>query len=337
MTALPPLLLEPILVPKPWGGRRLGELGRRLPDGVAIGESWDLADLDQDMTPVPEPVSRVVGGPLGGRSLREVVGTSAVELLGSASSATGRFPLLVKHLDARENLSVQVHPPAEQVARHPGIHLKTESWVVIAAEPGSGLYLGVRPGVTPEQVERAMGTAELIGLLGWVPARVGDVHHVPAGLIHAVGAGVLVAEVQTPSDTTFRLYDWVEEYGRAPRALQTELGMEAIRSRWELNLEPPAMVSHEGVVVDTDHYVISRHRAATARTVAVPPRAVARVLLVTGGRLEVAGLDEPLGPGRLVVLPASWAGELLAGPGSSWLDVDLVAADERARAAVATP
>ena len=141
-----------------------------LPGDVAIGESWDLADLDPEMTPVPDPISRVMGGPLAGRSLREVVAGSAAELLGPDRAEARRFPLLIKHLDARERLSVQVHPPAEQVARHPGIHLKTESWVVIAAEPGSGLYLGVLPGVTVDDVERALGTPELIGLLGWVPA-----------------------------------------------------------------------------------------------------------------------------------------------------------------------
>ena len=324
MSSLPPLLLDPLLVAKPWGGRRLGDLDRALPEGVSIGESWDLADLDQEMTPVPDPVTRVVGGPFAGRTLREVVTASAVELLGPGYADARRFPLLLKHLDARENLSVQVHPPADQVARHPGIHLKTESWVVIAAEPGSGLYLGVRPGVTADDVERALGTSELIGLLGWVPARVGDVHHVPAGLIHAVGAGVLVAEVQTPSDTTFRLYDWVEEYGRTPRELQTELGIEAIRSQWALNVEPPAMVSHEGLVVDTDHYTINRHRAGASSTVAVPARPVARVVLVMSGDVRISDLDVPLGPGRLAILPAAWSGELSAREDTSWLDIDLV-------------
>ncbi len=324
MTALPPLLLEPRLVPKPWGGRRLGALGRVIPDGVSIGESWDLADLDRDMTPVPDPVSRVVGGPLAGRSLREIVESSAVELLGPAHADGGRFPLLIKHLDARENLSVQVHPPAEVVARHPGVHLKTETWVVIAAEPGSGLYLGVRPDVTADDVERAMGSSSLVGLLRWVPARAGDVHHVPAGLIHAVGAGVLVAEVQTPSDTTFRLYDWVEEYGRPPRELQAALGIEAIRAQWVLNAEPPAMVSTDGLVVETDHYRITRHRVASSSTVAVPTRDVARVVLVMRGEVQVDDLDAPLGPGRLVVLPAAWAGALWARQDSSWLDIDLV-------------
>ena len=324
MTWVPALVLDPILVPKPWGGRRLGELGRDLPEGAQIGESWDLADLDAEMTPVPDPVSRVVGGPLAGSSLQEVVAASAVEILGPGHAGAQRFPLLIKHLDARENLSVQVHPPAEQVALHPGIHLKTESWVVIAAEPGSGLYLGLRPGVSLEQVAAAMGTPALTALLGWVPARVGDVHHVPAGLIHAVGAGVLVAEVQTPSDTTFRLYDWVEEYGRAPRELQTELGLEAVRAQWAVNVEPPATVSGEGLVVDTEHYTITRHEASAPRTVEVPSRRVARVVLVMSGEVRVDGLAGALGAGRLAVLPAGWAGALAVPSGASWLDIDLV-------------
>jgi mannose-6-phosphate isomerase len=319
-----PLHLEPVLVPKPWGGRRLAALGRRLPPGVDVGESWDVADLDPGDTPVRDPASRVVAGPHAGRVLTELVREFPRDLLGTAApTAAGRFPLLVKHLDAREHLSVQVHPPAAVVPRFPGARLKTESWVVVAAEPGAELFLGVADGVGPDDVEKAAGTPDLVPMLRRVPARVGDVHHLPAGLVHALGAGVLVAEPQTPSDTTFRLYDWTAEYGRAPRALHLDESLVCLRAEWEVNVSPPPPVAGDGVVVDTEHYVVSRTTSGAGGPVAVPARPAGRVVVVIRGRLSGDAVATPLGPGQVVVLPAVWAGTLLADPGTTWLDVDL--------------
>jgi mannose-6-phosphate isomerase len=319
-----PLHLDPLLIEKPWGGRRLAALGRRLPDGVPVGESWDVADLDPAATPVPDPASRVSHGPLAGRTLADVIASDAGALLGSARPTdSGRFPLLVKHLDARQHLSVQVHPPAAVVPRYPGSRLKTESWVVVAAEPGAELFLGVVDGVEPDDLGKAAGTPDLVPMLRPVPARVGDVHHLPAGLLHALGAGVLVAEPQTPSDTTFRLYDWTQEYGRAPRALHLDESLACLRAEWEVNVSPPAPVAGDGVVVDTEHYTVTRTTSGTGGRVAVPARRAARVVVVIHGRLTGDALAESLGPGQVVVLPAGWAGSLVAEPGTTWLDVDL--------------
>lgn len=320
-----PLHLDPLLVEKPWGGRRLAGLGRSLPEGVAVGESWDVADLDPAATAVRDPASRVSCGPLAGRTLAEVIAASGPELLGTARpTAAGRFPLLVKHLDAREHLSVQVHPPAEVVARFPGSRLKTESWVVVAAEPGAGLFLGVADGVGPDDVEKAAGTPDLVPMLRRVPARVGDVHHLPAGLLHALGAGVLVAEPQTPSDTTFRLYDWTEEYGRAPRALHLDESLTCLRAEWDVNVSPPPPVAGDGVVVDTEHYTVTRTASGPGGRVDVPVRPTARVVVVLRGQLAGEALATSLGPGQVVLLPASWAGSVVAAPGTTWLDIDLV-------------
>ncbi|MGF1663050.1 MAG: type I phosphomannose isomerase catalytic subunit [Kineosporiaceae bacterium] len=325
-----PLHLDPLLVEKPWGGRRLAALGRRLPEGVPVGESWDVADLDPAATPVPDPASRVAHGPLAGRALADVIASDGDDLLGAAPpTASGRFPLLVKHLDAREHLSVQVHPPAAVVPRFPGSRLKTESWVVVAAEPGAELFLGVVDGVAPDDVEKAAGTPDLVPMLRRVPARVGDVHHLPAGLLHALGAGVLVAEPQTPSDTTFRLYDWTEEYGRAPRVLHLDESLACLRAEWGVNLSPPAPVVGDGVVVDTEHYSVTRTTSGDGGRVAVPSRPTARVVVVIRGRLAGGALAVPLGPGQVVVLPAAWAGPLAAEPGTTWLDVDLGSAGAR--------
>lgn len=323
MTDLVPFRLTPLLVDKPWGGARLGRLGRDVAEGGHVGESWDLVDLDPAMTAVDDAVSRVAGGPFDGTSLRTLVLEHPAELLGPAFAAAARFPLLVKHIDAREHLSVQVHPPAAVVAATPGTWLKTESWVVVAADLGAELMLGLQPDVTAAQLRQAAGTAAMVPLLRRVPARVGDVHHLPAGVVHALGAGVVVAEVQSPSDTTFRLYDWPEEYGRAERELHLADALAAIEAAWDTNITPLPPVQHDGRVVDTDLYTLDRCRTATRRLINVPPRESARVLIVLSGRVRIPDLGRPLEIGEVAVVPAAWSGEMISGAGTAWLEVDL--------------
>lgn len=318
-----PFRCAPLLVAKPWGGRRLADLGRDLPDDVLVGESWDVADLDPVRTSHPDPVSRVLDGPSAGRSLAEVIAVDGRALLGDVAPDDGRFPLLVKHLDACQHLSVQVHPPAELVVDRPDWALKTESWVVLRADPDAQLMLGLVDGTTPDDVTAAAGTPAIGDLLRRVPAGVGDVHHLPAGLVHALGAGVVVAEVQTPSDTTFRLHDWTEEYGRAPRDLHLEPALATIAATWDLNTIPRHPVAGDGEVVASPHYRITRHTATDAATSEVPVRAAARVVIVVDGTVAVGSLP-PSGPGGVVVVPAAWDGEVAVDAGAVWLDVDLV-------------
>src|SRR5438105_11357547 len=120
-------------------------------------------------------------------------------------SAEGGFPLLIKYLDARENLSVQVHPDERYVARHPEAHLKSEAWVVIHAEPGAVIYKGVKPHVKPQDFAEHIRTNQVVDDLIAIEVKVGECHYLPSGTCHALGAGIVVAEIQTPSDTTFRV------------------------------------------------------------------------------------------------------------------------------------
>ena len=222
---LPPLRFEPILKPRAWGGRSLARFGKPVPapPSPPIGESWEIADL---APPVADGVSRVKGGPFDGKTVSQLIDSHRAALLGRASHAGDRFPLLIKYLDAAENLSVQVHPTAAYAARHPGSHLKTEAWFVLHAEPGALIYRGVRDGVTADSFRRAIADGSAVDCLVREPVRAGDCIPLESGLCHALGAGVLVAEVQTPSDTTFRVFDW--NRNDPGRPLHIEQAMECI-------------------------------------------------------------------------------------------------------------
>lgn len=219
-----PVVFDPIFKAKPWGGRKLADLfAKRLPDEQPIGESWELAQL-------PHDESRVRDGPAAGQSISELTADWGEEFHGGAL-LNGRFPLLVKFLDARENLSVQVHPkpdPGEPDRCGPGV--KHEFWYIVAAEPEAEIFVGLEPGVTPADLAAAAGTPAIVDLLQRRRVKPGYCFFLPSGVPHALGAGVVVAEVQTPADVTYRLYDWdrVDAHGKS-RALHIERALANIR------------------------------------------------------------------------------------------------------------
>jgi mannose-6-phosphate isomerase len=221
---LPILRLRPLLKPLVWGGRRLETaLGRALPEGVGVGESWELVDL-------PEDQSIVAGGPFDGTQLGELRRDCAAALLGDAALLGGRFPLVLKFIDARETLSVQVHPGPAACARiGGGARPKTEAWYVMAADPGAALYLGLAPGTDRRAFEAALAAGEVARHLHRIEVAGGEIVHVPAGTVHAIGGGILLAEVQQSSDTTYRVFDWnrVGADGR-PRQLHVEQALASI-------------------------------------------------------------------------------------------------------------
>ncbi len=252
-----PLVFEPILMPKVWGGRRLERFGKALPPGQLIGESWELADLGTTSASGGgggAARSVIANGPLAGQTLHDALTAWDTRLVGStALSRHGGFPLLVKFLDARENLSVQVHPSPAYAATHPDAHLKTESWFILDAAPGSVIYKGIRQGVTREDFARHIQDGTVVNDLIAVPAVPGECHNLPSGTCHALGAGVLVAEVQTPSDTTFRVFDW----GRVGRELHVEQSLECIDfgpAPAAARLEPD---SRGGKLVTTEFFELS--------------------------------------------------------------------------------
>ena len=229
-TPLFPLKFAPIYKEKVWGGRSLARFGRLLPgdDQTMIGESWELADLDQTSSSGGGGGSErsvISNGSLAQMTLHEAMDHFGERLLGHLQlTETGNFPLLIKFLDAKQNLSVQVHPSDEYTRVHPETHLKNEAWYVIDADPGAVIYKGIQEDVTPQQLRQAIENDNLEPLLIRVPVKTGDCHYLPSGTCHALGAGVLVAEIQNPSDTTFRIYDW----GRTNRKLHVDQALECI-------------------------------------------------------------------------------------------------------------
>jgi mannose-6-phosphate isomerase len=228
MTDLQPLFFTPILKDKVWGGDRLAAFGKPVSPGQTIGESWELADLDATSASGGgggSALSIVSRGPHAGRTLRQLTASLGSRICGrSKLGHAGAFPLLVKFLDARENLSVQVHPSPAYAASHPDAHLKTESWFILDAAPGAVIYKGVKPGVTRDAFAAHIRDNTVVNDMIAIPAIAGECHNLPSGTCHALGAGVLVAEIQTPSDTTFRVYDW----GRAGRELHIQQALQCI-------------------------------------------------------------------------------------------------------------
>ncbi|MDH3307863.1 MAG: class I mannose-6-phosphate isomerase [Acidimicrobiia bacterium] len=308
ISSLPPLVFDPILVAKPWGGRRLAGFDKHLPDEGTFGESWEVADLPPSSV-TSSPVSRVTvrGGPLHGATLRELIGRFGVDFLGSAEpTPDGDFPLLVKLLDAREHLSVQVHPTAGYAAEHPGVWLKTESWYVVDADPGSVLFKGFWPGVGPQDVAAAAGTPAIVNLLRAWPAHAGDFHHLPAGVVHALGAGVFVAEHQTPSDTTFRLYDWIDTYPRPPRRLHLEEALETLAFD-EPSAPLPAVseIRSRRTLIDSAYYWLREHTGTTGDRSGFGDEQL-RILTVVEGEIILRwdGHDRAVSRGATAVIPS---------------------------------
>jgi mannose-6-phosphate isomerase len=196
-----PLRFQPIYKDRVWGGCNLAEIyGRSLPPGPPIGESWEITDR-------PEGVSVVSQGPLAGRTLAELMSTDPRGLLGNAADRRGRFPLLVKILDAREVLSLQVHPPAAIAARLGG-ESKTEMWYFTGATADGEILAGLRQGVTRADFERSISNQSVADCFHRIRVRPGDAMFLPSGRVHALGAGLLLFEIQENSDTTYRVFDW---------------------------------------------------------------------------------------------------------------------------------
>lgn len=298
-----PLLFHPSFKERVWGGRTLETLyGKALPAGVPIGESWEVSDR-------PGDESVIANGPLAGRTLHWLMDGHRPDVLGDASAADGnRFPLLCKILDARDRLSLQVHPPA--AVQHLG-DPKTEMWYIAQADAGAELYVGLKRGVTRAQFENELRAGTVANCFHRIAVRAGDVMFLPSGRVHAIGAGLVIFEIQQNSDTTFRVFDWNRlGLDGAPRALHVAESLASIDFG---DVEPSLVDAREDASGSVAVRPLVRHelfdarlvRAAGRATMPLPPRL--QVLALVDGKAAVsgAGISERLGPGQFCVIPAA--------------------------------
>jgi mannose-6-phosphate isomerase len=296
-----PLQCKAIFKTRIWGGQKLRDVfGKALPAGQAIGESWELTDLPEDKTVV-------ANGPLTGKTVSELLSNYPKQIMGYPFS--GALPLLIKFIDAREDLSVQVHPDADTCKRTGKGDPKTECWYIIHAEPGAAIYKGLHPGVTREQFKSAVQNGTCDKLLERVEVKVGQCHFLPSGTCHAIGAGLLIAEVQQPSDTTYRVFDWnrVDSATGKPRQLHVEDAIESIR------FDMPAdqlTVKSDGRLVDAPEFCLDKgHQVAGAECLFSPGKM--KVVIILKGKGIWEGKDfqpTPFAAGDTFLIPAAMEG-----------------------------
>jgi mannose-6-phosphate isomerase len=301
-----PLTFHPIFKERVWGGRELERLYRKnLPPGRPIGESWEISDR-------PGDASIIANGPLAGKDLRWLMENHRAELLGAAkSAAAGRFPLLCKILDAREKLSLQVHPPVGKAAELKG-EPKTEMWFIADAAPGAELFVGLKRGITRETFENKIKTGEVAECFHRVPVRAGDAMFLPSGRVHAIGAGLVIFEIQQNSDTTYRVFDWnrVGLDGR-PRELHVAQSLASIDFN---DFEPesvPGKVTSDGRIqkrplVNDPLFKVESWEMASSASDSLRPK-ILQLVAVTKGRLEIqcGSTSLKLSAGQFGLIPAS--------------------------------
>jgi mannose-6-phosphate isomerase len=300
-----PLTFHPIFKDRVWGGREMERLyKKKLPVGKPIGESWEISDR-------PDDASVIANGPLAGKNLRWLMENHRTELLGNVKPATGdRFPWLCKILDAREKLSLQVHPPAGKAAELGG-EPKTEMWFIADAAPGAELFVGLKRGVTRAEFEKKVETGEVAECFHRVPVRAGDAMFLPSGRVHAIGAGLVIFEIQQNSDTTYRVFDWnrVGLDGK-PRELHVAQSLASI----DFNDFEPALVQsklsgedpiQKRPLVHDPLFQVEAWRMNAGAGVSLKPRTL-QIIAGLSGQLEIqsGSASVKLSAGQFCLVPA---------------------------------
>lgn len=302
--ALPPLRFQPVLKRIRWGGRKLGTmLGKVIGEESDYAESWEIADHADGM-------SIVADGPMAGLTLTQIVARYPEALLGRQSGIC-QFPLLIKFLDANDWLSLQVHPndalAKNYNARENG---KTEAWVILHAEPGSQICAGLKNGVTSEQLKSAVLAGHPEDLLNMVSVKPGDCVFVPAGTVHALGPGIVLAEVQQQSNLTFRLHDWgrLDTNGKPrPLHLQESLDCTDFHRGPVQPVQPKVQTSGSGSwedLVRCPYFMIRRHRVESR--VMLDDRNEFRILMTLSGKgtLQTSTGQQVMEKGTTILVPA---------------------------------
>ena len=228
-----PIKFDPILKDKIWGGSKLTEKLNKVSDLNNLGESWEISDVDGD-------TSIVSNGSLKGKSLQELLVRFGADILGQKNHETfgNKFPLLIKFIDAKQDLSIQLHPNDQLAAERHNSFGKTEMWYVMQADDDANLIVGFNKNVTPQEYLKHLEDKTLTKILNFEEVKEGDTYFIEVGRVHAIGAGVMLAEIQQTSDITYRVYDWdrVDDEGNA-RELHNDLAIDAIDFNMEDNFK----------------------------------------------------------------------------------------------------
>jgi mannose-6-phosphate isomerase len=296
MSEIPPFRLAPYFRTRIWGFHDLAPWFDYKTDGEPIGEVWLTGEMCKAAT-----------GPFTGQTLRAITDAHGPDLLGTALG-DGEFPLLIKMLFPKEKLSVQVHPDDAMARKYGEPRGKTECWYALDAEPGAAVALGIRPGVTAEEIRSAIKAATLEELLQMVPVCRNDMLFVDAGTVHAMGPGVVILETQQTSDLTYRMYD----YGR-PRELHLEKSLEAMRLKTRAGKVPPRTVDGHSVLIDEKYFEIEHWELPTGDAPAglTANTGAVQILYVATGEICLsadAGDSVPVGRCQLAVVPALASG-----------------------------
>ena len=311
-----PLKFRPIYKQRIWGGQKLREVfNKELPAGEKIGESWELADL-------PEDKSVIANGELAGQTIHSAIGKYPKEITGD-ENFSGDFPLLIKFLDAQDILSVQVHPDPDTCRRMGRGQPKTECWYIISAEPDAVIYKGLKKGVTKEQFTEAIKKGNVADMLEKVTVEKGQCHFLPAGTAHAIGPGLLIAEIQMPSDTTYRVFDWnrLDEAGKA-RELHIEEALESIHfDASGDNLSVTTM----GRLADCEYFRVDKGHQAKGCELLLSPGQMKTLIIIsgfgtiTGGR----GSEVEFMAGDTLLVPAVYEGVMRFADDTEYLTVTI--------------
>lgn len=292
-----PLRFEPFLRPMPWGGRRIARfLGKNLPTNDAFGESWEVSDHTIHH-------SRLANASGFGVTLRQLMNERKRELLGPTAERYAVFPWLIKILDANDWLSVQVHPDEKAVqALMPRELAKTEAWLVLDASPSSRVYAGLKPRIGPRELRQALDRGTVADCLHAFTPRAGDFVFLPAGAVHAVGGGVLLAEIQQTSDATFRLFDWNRRDAQG-RSRQLHVDESFASIHWDQGpIEPVRAESMKGPLVNCPYFLVEW--ASFAKSAVLGGQGVLQAWIVTAGMGRFEN-GEFFMPGDVWLLPAS--------------------------------
>ena len=289
-----PITFSPLYMERVWGGRELENVyGRCLPDPLhPFGEAWEIVDREKEQSIVDD-------GPFAGTSLHELWTKHREEIFGSGFLDYPRFPILIKVLDARDDLSIQVHPPVHLAASLGG-EPKTEMWFIADCDPGARLYVGLKNGVTREDFEKSITTGSVADCVHAITPKPGDSIFIASGRLHAIGAGFLIHEIQQNSDTTYRVFDWNRlGLDGKPRELHVAESLASIDFN---DFEPEMDLPVGDTLAQCEYFKTDRKTLVAGESLMNPLAGQFSIISVVEGSVESA-LGKVFGKGKFLLLP----------------------------------